>query len=406
MSLQHLTRLELYELVWSQPATKLAQQLGVSDVWISKVCKKANIPKPPPGYWQALAVGKKVARPALPASAPLQPDNVAVLGNDWNYRHAAYPEPQWTEPKTDEDPIPPLPPQYIFQHSMDDVRRHAELLTADITFSETLKTPHPATKLLLEGDRRREHDNAKHSYTSSWDKPRFRHPAGLILLTALNQLFTAWTSLGATVSITGRKYQSISVAVLGFSQGFYFTDYDWENDQTVGKTPKGESKYGFTWGRLDENNRYWSRKQHSTQILNGLTPAILRSIVKESILRAETKIRTSADDHYQWLITRRDNYIKEREKRRLAAIRRHEKEVQQLLQARMDLLDEASSRIAKADRLRSAIAAFDEKVGPSKEPIAGYDKWRRWATHQISQIDLRCMSSDHIAQWIAKFHLH
>jgi hypothetical protein len=74
MKLDRLTRLELYELVWTQPATKLSKQFGVSDVWISKVCKQANIPKPPPGYWRAIEAGKKIARPALPALPPLQQD--------------------------------------------------------------------------------------------------------------------------------------------------------------------------------------------------------------------------------------------------------------------------------------------------------------------------------------------
>ena len=44
-SLSSLTREELYELVWSMPATKLAQKLGVSDVAVIKRCDKlAEIP--------------------------------------------------------------------------------------------------------------------------------------------------------------------------------------------------------------------------------------------------------------------------------------------------------------------------------------------------------------------------
>ncbi len=41
-----LTRKELYELIWSKPMTTVAKDFGVSDVWISKICKEADIPRP------------------------------------------------------------------------------------------------------------------------------------------------------------------------------------------------------------------------------------------------------------------------------------------------------------------------------------------------------------------------
>ncbi len=44
-------RQKLYEEVWSEPMRKLAPKYGVSDVALSKTCKKLNIPKPGPGYW-------------------------------------------------------------------------------------------------------------------------------------------------------------------------------------------------------------------------------------------------------------------------------------------------------------------------------------------------------------------
>lgn len=61
-----LTREELYEKVWSVPTTKLAKELGISDVALGKICKKLNIPKPFPGYWQQVAAGRQVKREKLP----------------------------------------------------------------------------------------------------------------------------------------------------------------------------------------------------------------------------------------------------------------------------------------------------------------------------------------------------
>lgn len=61
-----LTREELYEKMWATPATKLAREFGISDVALGKICKKLDIPKPYPGYWQQLAVGRRVNREPLP----------------------------------------------------------------------------------------------------------------------------------------------------------------------------------------------------------------------------------------------------------------------------------------------------------------------------------------------------
>ena len=60
------TREEFYDFVWSAPATKLAVELGCSDVMVGKVCRSYDIPKPYPGYWAQLAHGKQPKRTVLP----------------------------------------------------------------------------------------------------------------------------------------------------------------------------------------------------------------------------------------------------------------------------------------------------------------------------------------------------
>jgi len=62
-----LTREELYERIWKQPATKLAAEFGISDVALGKICRKLDIPKPFPGYWQRVAFGYTVKKSLLPA---------------------------------------------------------------------------------------------------------------------------------------------------------------------------------------------------------------------------------------------------------------------------------------------------------------------------------------------------
>ena len=61
-----LTRQELYNLVWSEPVWTLAKRYGFSDVWLAKICKKHNIPRPPRGYWARKQAGQRVTQTPLP----------------------------------------------------------------------------------------------------------------------------------------------------------------------------------------------------------------------------------------------------------------------------------------------------------------------------------------------------
>ena len=60
-------RRTLFDQVWEEPVTKVAQKYGVSDVMIHKHCRKMQIPTPSPGYWRKKERGLKVQRkPRLP----------------------------------------------------------------------------------------------------------------------------------------------------------------------------------------------------------------------------------------------------------------------------------------------------------------------------------------------------
>ncbi len=68
-----ITREELYELVWSEPMTKVADRYGISGSYMARVCALLNIPRSRRGYWAKVAVGKAPARIALPEAHPGDP---------------------------------------------------------------------------------------------------------------------------------------------------------------------------------------------------------------------------------------------------------------------------------------------------------------------------------------------
>ncbi len=77
LTIRKIKRQELYELVWTEPLSTLAPRLGISDVGLAKVCKRAEIPVPPRGHWAKAAAGHVIRRTDLAerpelASRPLR----------------------------------------------------------------------------------------------------------------------------------------------------------------------------------------------------------------------------------------------------------------------------------------------------------------------------------------------
>ena len=56
---------ELFDKVWETPVLKLAQEIGISDVALSKACRKAGLALPPRGHW-AKPLSKRPSKPKPP----------------------------------------------------------------------------------------------------------------------------------------------------------------------------------------------------------------------------------------------------------------------------------------------------------------------------------------------------
>lgn len=68
-----LTREQLYEQVWTEPMTRVAARLYLSDVGLAKICRQAEIPVPSRGYWAKKRNGKRVVRRQLrPMDQPIE----------------------------------------------------------------------------------------------------------------------------------------------------------------------------------------------------------------------------------------------------------------------------------------------------------------------------------------------
>ncbi|MBB6481538.1 hypothetical protein [Spirochaeta isovalerica] len=62
---EYYDREKLYKEVWESPMIEFCKIYGVSDVALSKTCKKLKVPKPPVGYWAKKAAGKAPTKPKM-----------------------------------------------------------------------------------------------------------------------------------------------------------------------------------------------------------------------------------------------------------------------------------------------------------------------------------------------------
>lgn len=113
-----ITREDLYELVWSKPMSRLAPEFGISDVALTKRCKRLGIPYPGLGYWARIAAGQKLKRPKLPPP----PRNLRAWELETTFRRPREPMPRAERP-----PEPPAP---------------------EVVVRDTLRSPHAAVERL------------------------------------------------------------------------------------------------------------------------------------------------------------------------------------------------------------------------------------------------------------------
>jgi hypothetical protein len=78
---QRLTRRAMYDLVWSRPMTKVAADLGISDVALKKICDKHRVPTPPRGYWAKRDAGKPTRQIQFHSTADPQHEHIVIHGS-------------------------------------------------------------------------------------------------------------------------------------------------------------------------------------------------------------------------------------------------------------------------------------------------------------------------------------
>lgn len=61
-----VTRQELFDQVWAEPVSRVAERYGLSGTWVRRTCLENDVPVPPRGYWARVAAGQNPKKLRLP----------------------------------------------------------------------------------------------------------------------------------------------------------------------------------------------------------------------------------------------------------------------------------------------------------------------------------------------------
>jgi hypothetical protein len=189
------SRQKLYDQVWSKPMRQLAKEYGLSDVGLSKLCRRHNIPLPPMGYWMKISHGMHPTVLSLPPLESGQSDMIEIdVKESDTFDPAKYPE-LFKEYST----IKREGLELRFPSSMKDL--HPLLLNSQ----KHLKKGRPENDIRLSPGM----ENCAHIRVSPGTVDR--------ALRIIHALFTMFESQGFVVSVGDYKDDDTCVKILGES---------------------------------------------------------------------------------------------------------------------------------------------------------------------------------------------
>lgn len=373
------SRQELHDLAWSEPMRNLAKRLEISDTGLAKACKRADIPRPPRGYWAKLSAGKKVSRQPLPTRGPGMPDDVDIRrGGYWHGQGIS------EEEILASNPEPP-----VFEEEISDVTRPVQAMLGHVTVPKTMDRAHRQIRQLLEADQERREKQLNSRYPSSWDAPIFDDPFEKRRLRVLNAIFVALERISMKPSVCGREARELHVTVNDENVTFMLDAFSQRPDpyhgasiRTRGSSNKlklsilswrSSSKVRKTW---EDTDKLPLEKQ-------------LDEIIFELIVAAEHQYREGLLANYDWLVERKTQLIEKVRKREEEEKHRQRERRVQLEKARIGRLLRDAVALRQAADIRAYVDTVRTEVGRVGDLVSTdtLEGWTKWAVAQADRID-------------------
>ena len=291
-----IARAELHTLVWTEPRSKLADILGISDVAIGKLCVRENIPAPPRGYWTKKAAGGRTAILPLPIRLPGQRNQVELRSkNDYG---------SWNIPiDLDEKLVPPF-----YYENIDEVVESALKQLGPYRSKRDLSAPHHGLRRLLRSEANRAEKLSKQAWT--FDKPRYLEPRFQRQLKIFNSIFYILDAIVADCEVsersiwiqgTGHIHYLVAGVAIGKS-GVELLFLEPENPKSSNELPRS----AVTTLRIGD----WERKVVFSDTAAAKIELRLEGIVKTILELLENQMRSVDKARYDNKLERRETHLK------------------------------------------------------------------------------------------------
>lgn len=359
----NFTRRQIYDLVWSKPLNKVAAELGLSDQGLAKACRRCDVPVPPLGYWQKLAHGKHVNRPALDSD---QFDLEYMVEVSVGMR------------------LRPVAPQASKPHT----QISGESSGAELTKATT---PHPILKQVRKAFHRVKKPDEFAYVNVSPFKIRASPAECERVLALIAKIFAA--ALAERWEIKGSAHDGWELQASGENIEIAITEntkrtphtptpaeireqqrYSWTKIPEFDYSPSGELKLTISSGSYLGLRTNWSdgKKQRLEAVLPGFIEGI--SIVGAALY---TRRLEREEQERQWELQRQ----REAERRRLEEIQR----------TRLAVFKEQAKKHNEAEVLRAYVEGVKRSLDEIPEgDVPKVQVWIEWAEKSIQDLDPLC----------------
>jgi hypothetical protein len=377
--IQRLSREELYNSVWREPASALAPRLGISEAKLKKACASVLIPLPGRIYWAKRRAGKAIAQTDLPVRSAGMSESVFFGGIQYS----------WLQGLSDDEILEwPLDPP-SFADSTSSVRNSVRQKVGHVEIPTNWDGAHSEVRRLIKTDAGRLERKRRVTVLFPWEAPRFDSTLGQRQLRILNAIFLAVIRSGGNGHVGGCERLETSIQVYDTVVHFRLT-----SRLDEGKKAKRDASLsnGLVDGlRLSILDAHGSTPEQLTWE-DGEEKTIethISEIVVELITTAEIQYRESCARRHSWIIEQKE-VVKNRvdHVRQLAEIAASNQAIALAKEKLYDLLKMAE-HFRHAQDIRALVKAmrippsrFDNQLAKGK-----FEKWCRWALGQANEFD-------------------
>ena len=380
-----VTRQELYNLVWSEPLTKLAATFGISSVALAKACDRMAVPVPPRGFWARKAVGKTDTRPTLPPRPPGLDEETMVGGGPYWRSH------YWTRP-SDEELFGPIPPEPNFEESLEAVRPRVEASIRRVIVPKVLELPHPAVARVLKYDAARAEKAREYGSSSSWYAPRYETPIQKRRLRLASTLFLALAQCGGRTELHGGEPYDGVANDFGVRVGDQLVTVQVAVIEAKATTGKGADRRTTTQDKIRITMAQGGGRTLDGQVWEDADKRLedqLRDIAVAIVMRGEEQHRSAVMGRHKWRIEARAELIERRRKEREEAERKAIELQAKLEGERVERLLGEADGLRKAMAIRQYVVEAREANAKLSAPASDEEMaaWADWALAVADRID-------------------